>query len=120
MSQQARASRSARARSGVSRRPYGVGLLEQEARSGTGVAEFVAEHAQRARSEVGVDQAVREAGRDGRRQAWAPPRRQSLSSSSARFQKEPCQTLPPHPNSLERADHHPAENEVECHKLYCT
>jgi WD40 repeat protein len=67
--------------------------LHELARSKTSVRDFAETHTLRAKSEVGVDQAR------SRRQAWAPPRRQSLSSSSSTFQRKPSEPLPPHPNT---------------------
>ena len=92
-------SRSARTRS-TSNQKKGSGTdLHEMSRNKTSVAEFAAEHSLRAKSEVGVEQARREAKGDGRKQAWAPPKRQSLGSNSARFQRDPLPTLPPHPSS---------------------
>ena len=92
-------SRSARAHSAGSKKTASGADLHEMSRSKTCVAEFAAEHSLRTKSEVGVEQARREAKRDGRHQAWAPPKRHSLSSSSARFQRDPHQPLPPHPTS---------------------
>ena len=92
-------SRSARTRStGNQKKGSGTDLHEMS-RNKTSVAEFAAEHSLRAKSEVGVEQARREAKGDGRKQAWAPPKRQSLISNSARSQRDPLRTLPPHPSS---------------------
>ncbi|CAI8056287.1 WD repeat-containing protein on Y chromosome [Geodia barretti] len=92
-------SRSARNRStGNQKKGSGTDLHEMS-RNKTSVAEFAAEHSLRAKSEVGVEQARREAKGDGRKQAWAPPKRQSLISNSARSQRDPLRTLPPHPSS---------------------
>ena len=90
-------SRSARAHSAGNKKTASGADLHEMSRSKTCVAEFAAEHSLRTKSEVGVEQARREAKRDGRHQAWAPPKRHSLSSSSARFQRDPRQPLPPHP-----------------------
>lgn len=70
--------------------------LHELARSKTSIRDFAETHTLRAKSEVGVEQALREA---SRRQAWAPPGRQSLSSSSSTFQRKPSEPLPPHPNA---------------------
>lgn len=73
--------------------------LHELARSKTGVRDFAATHALRTKSEVGVDEAVKETDKEARRQAWAPPKRQSLSSASFRFNQKPSICLPPHPNA---------------------
>ena len=113
----ARSSSSGRCTRTSSGRPSSRGIsgtdLREMARNEASVEEFAAQHSQRTSSEVGVEQAVREAEREGRRQAWAPPRRDSLSSSSARFQQEPQQDLPPHPTK-KRTLPGKLKNEVEC------
>ena len=73
--------------------------LHELARSKRSVRDFVEGHALQTKSEVGVDQAKREAKRAGSKQAWAPPKRQNLSSSSARFQHKSYKPLPPHPST---------------------
>lgn len=73
--------------------------LRELARSKTSVRDFTEVHALRAKSEVGVDEAMKEADRDARKQAWAPPMRQSLSSSSSIIHHTPSSSLPPHPNT---------------------
>lgn len=79
--------------------------LHELARSKTSVRDFAATHAQRTKSEVKVDEAVKETGKEARRQAWAPPSTQSLSSTSSRFNRKPSFYLPPHPNaSLQSPD----------------
>ena len=80
--------------------------LHEIARRKTSIQDFVTEHPLRAKSEVGVDQAVREAKREGRKQAWAPTARHSLSSNSATFQHTASPTLPPHPNTRLRSPEH--------------
>ena len=90
-------SRSARARSASGQNRASGSDLHEMSRSKMGIAEFAEGHSLKAKSEVGVEQARRRESRG--RQAWAPPMRHSLESSSARFQLDSGQTLPPHPGS---------------------
>ena len=71
--------------------------LHQLSRNRTSVGDFASTHKLHSKSESRVKVAVKEAGRVARKQAWAPPLRQSLSSSSSRFCREPTPSLPPHP-----------------------
>ena len=105
-------SKSARARSAcATSKTVSNADLHEMARSKTSVRDFVAEDSLRAKSEVGVEQATREAKRAGRKQAWAPSMRHSLSSSSARFQNAPSSTLPPHPDTPLRSTSSEAEDD---------
>lgn len=79
--------------------------LRELARNKTSVRDFATAHSLRTKSEVGVDEAVKETGKEARRQAWAPPSTQTLSSTSSRFNHKPSFYLPPHPNaSLQSPD----------------
>ena len=89
--------RSARARSASGQNRASGSDLHEMSRSKMGIAEFAEGHSLKAKSEVGVEQARRRESRG--RQAWAPPMGHSLESSSARFQRDSGQTLPPHPGS---------------------
>lgn len=79
--------------------------LRELARNKTSVRDFATTHALRTKSEVRVDEAVKETDKEARRQAWAPPSTQNLSSTSSRFNHKPSFYLPPHPNaSLQSPD----------------
>ena len=71
--------------------------LHQLSRNRTSVGDFTSTHKLHSKSESKVEVAVKEAGKTARKQAWAPPLRQSLSSNSSRFFREPTPSLPPHP-----------------------
>ena len=70
-------------------------------RNRTSVADFASSHEllSKSGSEIEIISAEKSVGKVVRKQAWAPPQRASLSSSSSRFRREPTPSLPPHPDT---------------------
>ena len=76
--------------------------LYELSRNRTSVADFASsrELLSKSGSEIEVISAEKSLGKVARKQAWAPPQRAALSSSSSRFRREPTPSLPPHPVTL--------------------
>ena len=109
-----------RGRAGSTSKTLSDADLHELARNKSSVRDFTAGHSLHTKSEVGVEEAVREADMAARKQAWAPPQRQRLRSNSSRFRHEPPLSLPPHPNTpvlLPSLGEHPTVNQKHFIKI---